>query len=123
MRSILSRGTAPAQSVVGAAYLPRTPLTVAHGQVPTLFAQDIAAELAKPVRAMGNVWPTTLAGISIILRQRFLPSSPAEDTAVPILEVRRSGTVAAITVQIPFELDPACPFVCIRAAACHVPRW
>jgi uncharacterized protein (TIGR03437 family) len=92
---------------------------VAPGQVVTLFVQGIGASLTQPVRAPSGPLPTTLAGISVTLKQI------GSDTPVPLLSVQpvstcsqnlsqgSCGTLTAVTVQIPFELQTLCP-LCAR---------
>jgi len=119
-----------AQNVItGAGYLSPAPVSVAPGQIITLFVDGVGKSVTQPVRASGGSWPTTLAGISVTLRQ-------FNEQAVPILEVRRlsscptgrlpdskpsCATLAAITVQIPYELVPLCP-LCLTPVA-FPPPW
>jgi uncharacterized protein (TIGR03437 family) len=105
---------AQANTVVGAGYSAPVPLTVAPGQVFTLFVQGIGASLTQPVRAPSGPLPTTLAGISVTLKQF------SSETPVPLLSVQpvstcssnlsqgSCGTLTAVTVQIPFELQTLC---------------
>ena len=110
---------AQANTVVGGGYSAPVPLTVAPGQVATLFVQGVGASLTRPVRAPAGPLPTTLAGISVTLKQI------GSLTPVPLLSVQpvstcsqslsqdSCGTLTAITVQIPFELQTLCP-LCAR---------
>jgi len=102
-------------STVGAGYVSPAPLTVAPGQVVTLFVNGIGG-LTQIFQAPGKRWPTTLGGVSVTLEQ-------GANIPVPIFEVRPvstcsvppvgspnpCGTLVALTVQIPFELIPICP--------------
>jgi uncharacterized protein (TIGR03437 family) len=117
--SILAQTRPP--GLTGGGYASPVPIPAAPGQVLTLFAAGMGGSLSGPVRAAPGPLPGTLAGISVNLRQ-------GSDRPVPILEVRpvstcpRSGelvapgtcgVIAAITVQIPYELIPFCP-LCLR---------
>lgn len=94
-----------------------TPLQVpvAPGEVTTLFVSGIGKDLSSVVSANAGMLPTSLAGISVTLRQA------GRSTAVPIFQVRRlpacapsgadprCGALTAITVQIPYELEYSGP--------------
>ncbi|MGH9612962.1 MAG: hypothetical protein ACRD4P_07780 [Bryobacteraceae bacterium] len=115
----LSTGAAFCQNsasnmIVGAGYSTPVPVNVAPGQLMTLFVRGVGQSLTQPVAAArdGNL-PKSLAGISVTLRQ-------GSDLPVPILEVRPvstcidasqagCGTLTAITVEIPFEIQTLCP--------------
>jgi uncharacterized protein (TIGR03437 family) len=127
---ILYSGLLPAQNVItGAGYFSPAPVSAAPGQVITLFVDGVGKALTQPVRATSASWPTSLAGISVTLRQH-------SEQAVPIFEVRplstcpagslpdsrpACATLAAITVQIPYELVPLCP-LCVTPIA-FPPPW
>lgn len=109
---------AQTNTVVGAGYFAPVPLTVAPGQLVTLFVDGIGASLTQPVRAPSVPLPMALAGISVTLKQY------TSETPVPLLSVQpvstctqnpsqRCGTLTAVTVQIPFEVQTLC-FVCAR---------
>src|SRR5450759_2417550 len=118
-----------AQNVItGAGYSSPAPVSAAPGQVITLFVDGVGKSLTQPVRSPDGS-SKTLAGISVTLRQ-------INEQVVPILEVRplstcpagrltdskpACATLAAITVQIPYELVPLCPF-CMRPIA-FPPPW
>lgn len=119
----LSAGVAFSQNsasntIVGAGYSLPAPLNVAPGQLVTLFVQGVGQSLTQPVAAARDgKLPGSLAGISVTLRQGFA-------LIVPMLEVRPvstcadssqtgCGTLTAITVQIPFEIQTLCP-LCAR---------
>jgi uncharacterized protein (TIGR03437 family) len=127
---ILWSALLPAQNVItSAGYFSPAPVSVAPGQVITLFVDGVGKSLTQPVRAPSGSWATTLAGISVTLRQ-------FNEQAVPILEVRpmstcptgslpdskpSCATVAAVTVQIPYDLVPLCP-LCLTPIA-FPPPW
>src|SRR5215467_307372 len=60
---------AQTNTIVGAGYSAPVPLTVAPGQLVTLFVEGIGASLTQPVRASSVALPTALAGISVTLKQ------------------------------------------------------
>ena len=119
-----------AQNVItSAGYSSPAPVSAAPGQVITLFVDGAGKSLTVPVRATAGS-AGTLAGISVTLRQFN------SEQVVPIIEVRPlstcpSGslpnskppcaTLAAITVQIPYELIPLCP-LCLRPIS-FPPPW
>jgi hypothetical protein len=103
-------------------------VSAAPGQVITLFVDGVGKSLTQPVRSPDGS-SKTLAGISVTLRQ-------FNEQVVPIIEVRplstcpagrlpeskpSCATLAAITVQIPYELVPLCP-LCLRPIA-FPPPW
>ena len=79
---------AQTNTVVGAGYSALVPLTVAPGQLVTLFVEGIGASLTQPVRAPSVPLPTVLAGISVTLKQF------SSETPVPSRD--REGAVAAL---------------------------
>lgn len=93
-----------ANTIVSAGYLFPGPISVAPGQVITIFASGVGAGLTQPVVAGAGRLPTSLAGISVTLVQ-------STNVPVPILRVvpealgPNSGVMTAITVQIPYELQ------------------
>jgi len=105
------------QPVIGAAgYADPVPLTIAPGQLLTLFVPSFGSTLTGPVKAPPGPLPTSLAGISAVLRQ-------GSDQPLPIFEVQPSstcstespppanscGSTLAVTVQIPFNIQTVCP--------------
>ena len=100
----------------GAGYSFPVPLSVAPGQLITLFVQAFNSQLTGPVRANTTPWPATLAGVSVAYTQGT--QQPA-----PILEVRpistclgipppagsTCGTILAVTAQLPFQMLTICP--------------
>ena len=114
---ILALGTAIAQppqpTIVGANYSATFPLPVAPGQLITLVVEGLPNPLPGPARAPSGSLPISLAGISAVFRQ-------GTDQAAPVLEVvpfstcaiplsSPCGTLLAVTVQIPFEIETVCP--------------
>jgi hypothetical protein len=103
-------------AVVGAGYHTFAPISVASGQVITVFVTGIGNVTQK--YSAGNLpLPTSLGGISASLNESGVIS-----TAAPILAVFPSsaclaniaapqpcGTITAVTLQIPFELQPNTP--------------
>ena len=118
-----------AQNVItSAGYSSPAPVSAAPGQVITLFVDGVGKSLTQPVRSPDGA-SKTLAGISVTLRQ-------FNEQVVPIIEVRplstcpagvlpeskpSCATLAAITVQIPYELVPLCP-LCLRPLV-FPPPW
>jgi len=108
--------------VVGGGYSTPVPFPVAPGQVITLLVKGIGADLTQTVKAQGTPLPTILGGISVTFRQTASVPFP-QSAALPLLEVdpRVStcrdqpffagdcGRLAAITLQIPFEMNPNFP--------------
>lgn len=119
-------GTVFAQSglpVIGSAgYLAPVPLTVAPGQLLTLFVPGFGNMVSGIVKAPAGSLPTTLAGVSAVFRQ-------GSDQPAPIFEVQpiksctalapptnSCGSILAVTVQIPFNIETVCP-LCERPIA------
>ncbi len=109
------------QPIIGAmGYSYPIPLSVAPGQMITVFVDGANTQLTAPVRAVGTSLPTMLAGVSVTYRQGM-------DQPVPILEVRPISTclgiplppgggctmILAVTAQMPFNMLTVCP-VCGR---------
>jgi uncharacterized protein (TIGR03437 family) len=117
--SALGQGASPS-TIVGAGYISPTSLQVAPGQVITVFAAGVGGTLTQPVFAGAGKLPTSLAGISVTIRQ-------GTDIPAPILEVNPvttcgtgCGVITAITIQIPYGLltffclpDNACPAILV----------
>lgn len=93
-----------ANTIVGAGYLFPATISVAPGQVITIFASGVGGGLTQPVVAASGRLPTSLAGISVTLVQ-------STNVAVPILRITPAtlcpncGVMTAITIQIPYELE------------------
>lgn len=102
-----------ANSIVSAGYEAPAAITVAPGQVITFLVAGIGSSLTGPVRASTPVLPTSLAGISVTLRQ-------GADTPVPLFEVRPLSSCSTagvanpcvplteVTAQMPFEISLPC---------------
>src|SRR5258708_30206535 len=117
---ILAQVSAPQPNIGGMGYSYPVPLSVAPGQLITVFVYGANTQLTAPVRATGSLLPTMLAGVSVTYRQGM-------DQAAPILEVRPistclgipqpsgsgCGTILAVTAQMPFNMLTVCP-VCGR---------
>lgn len=119
----ISIGVAQTPSVGGFGYTQPSLTPVAPGQITTLFVQGIGAVLDRSVIASSDPLPTSLAGISVYLRQSV--NGYAEQIPVPMLSVQRASTgcdlsnflqsryglncAVQITIQIPFELAPSSP--------------
>ncbi len=102
--------SAPGQSanpnaIVGAGYsVPLPPISLAPGQVITVFAIGVGSTLTQPVFAGTGKLPTSLAGISVnLVGGTNLPA--------PILVVSPGPrcpycpVMTAITIQVPYELE------------------
>jgi uncharacterized protein (TIGR03437 family) len=109
--------SATVQPTIGAAgYIASVPLTIAPGQLVTPFAPGFGNTLTGVVKAPPGPLPTSLAGISAVLRQ-------GSDQPLPILEVQPINTcptgppppasscssTLAVTVEIPFNIQTLCP--------------
>lgn len=102
-------------TIGGGGYISPIPMTVAPGQLITLFVSG-AGQLTSAVYAPPGPLPTTLAGFSATFHQ-------ATDQAVPIMAVQpittclafalpaggSCGNMAAVTVQIPYNIIALCP--------------
>lgn len=89
-------------TIVGAGYLYPAPISLAPGQVITIFAAGVGRGLTQPVFAGSGKLPASLAGIGVTLVQET-------NLAVPILSVVPApncdcGLTAAITIQVSYEL-------------------
>jgi uncharacterized protein (TIGR03437 family) len=103
LKSLFSQTPA---GIAASGYIQPLPIQAAPGQLITIFAYGIGDRISQPTFADRTPLPTTLAGISITLKQTVF----AKDIPVPILGIQpiRAGFVA-LTVQIPFELIPNLP--------------
>jgi uncharacterized protein (TIGR03437 family) len=91
-------------TIVGSGYLFPGGVTIAPGQVITIFATGVVGALPQPVFAGAGNLPTSLAGIGVTILQ-------ATEIPAPILQVSSGpcafcGVITAITIQIPYELQP-----------------
>ena len=106
--------------VIGmAGYSAPVPLTVAPGQLVTLFVPGFGSVVSGLVKAPSGPFPNKLAGVSAVFRQ-------GSDQPSPIFEVQpikactaldppanSCGSILAVTVQIPFNIQTVCP-LCLR---------
>lgn len=95
---------------IATGYKPPPMLRIAPGQVVTLYLGGLDRTPAELTRAQTASWPTTLAGISVELR------NGQRTFRLPILVVQQSGncgfpgidpacgTTTAVTVQMPFDI-------------------
>jgi len=100
--SALGQNTSP-NTIVGAGYLYPAPISVAPGQVITLFAMGVGSTLARPVSAGAGNLPTSLGGISVTIQQGATIAAPILQ-ATPATTLCGPSCVTAITIQIPYEL-------------------
>ena len=115
LMSLLLAGSAQSQTpaIIGGGYRDPSILSVAPGQLLTLFVAGIGKHLSsKPLTASAPL-PLILGGVTVTLRQSSAPTT----VSVPISAAVLTNTcqslgntpctgapLAAITVQIPFEL-------------------
>jgi uncharacterized protein (TIGR03437 family) len=93
-----------AQTIAGAGYMVPGPVSVAPGHILTFFVDGIGT-----------------TGIAATLRQFSDVAAPVIDvqpifTCSPILPQTSCGSLVGVTVQIPYELVPACPLCAIPVA-------
>jgi uncharacterized protein (TIGR03437 family) len=105
--SALGQSASP-NTIVGAGYVFPTPLSIAPGQIITVFAAGVGSTLTQSVFAGAGKLPTSLAGISVTIRQ-------GKDIPAPVIEVSPvttcgagCGVITAITIQIPYGLLTVC---------------
>jgi uncharacterized protein (TIGR03437 family) len=111
------------QPLIGAAgYSSPVPIPVAPGQILTLFLPGLGTLVSTAVTAPQGALPASLAGVSGSLKQNSTAPEP-----LPILEVQpivsctmgalvpatTCGSMLAVTVQIPFDIQTLCP-LCLR---------
>ena len=111
---ILAAGAASAlgqsanpSTIVGAGYLYPAPISVAPGQILTVFAAGVGSTLTQPVFAGGGTLPTSLAGISVTVVQAT--NIPASILQVSSVICAPCGVMTAVTIQIPYELQQPPP--------------
>jgi uncharacterized protein (TIGR03437 family) len=117
-------------SVIASGYLVPIGAAVAPGQVLSLYVQEVGASLTAPVFASSVPLPTSLADISILLQESHGRGSADHFLTVPVpifaivpfsscagtsfgfvpdrpgSQLRRCKSFVAITVQVPFEIQP-----------------
>src|SRR5260370_20797728 len=79
--------------LAGAGYSFPVPLSVAPGQIITLFVESVDTQLTAPVRATGTPLPSSLGGVSVTYRQ-------SSDRPALILEVKPGSTFFALPPSI-----------------------
>lgn len=90
-------------SIIGAGYLVPGPISLAPGQVITVFAIGVGSTLTQPVFAGTGKLPTSLAGISVTIAQET--NLPAPILVVsPAPRCPNCPVMTAITIQVPYEL-------------------
>src|SRR5450759_2655307 len=116
-------------TLTGSGYASPTTIRVSPGQITTLFVSGLSMGTAKPQKATSLPLPNSLAGVSVTINQ----SSPKQSLPAPLLAVQQLNgcsnggapppptvpsdcIVAAITVQIPYELSLASPNIGDAAA-------
>jgi len=109
-------------TLTGSGYASPTTIRVSPGQITTFFVSGLSMGTAKPQKATTLPLPNSLAGVSVTINQ----SSPKQSLPAPLLGVQQLNgcsnggapppptvpsdcLVAAITVQIPYELSLASP--------------
>ena len=90
-------------TIAGAGYLYPAPISLAPGQVITIFAMGVGSTLKQPVLAGAGKLPTSLAGISVTIVQQTNIVAPIL-AVVPATTCPDCGAMTAITIQIPYEL-------------------
>src|SRR5260370_17305393 len=134
---VMSLGTLFGQgmTVVGSGYTSPTQIRVSPGQITTIFVSGLNTNQTKPQTATTLPLPDTLAGISVTINQ----SSPKQSFAAPLLAVQQLNPcsnggvpppptvpsdclVAAITIQIPYELSVPSPNIGDAASPDVTPR-
>lgn len=100
------------RAVVGSAFVAPTPISLAPGQLTTIFVQGIGTGLTQPVVATTLPLPTTLAGISVSLRQAVSPQGPFDVPLLAVFPIKTCrdpqadpcGTLTGVNLQVPWEL-------------------
>jgi uncharacterized protein (TIGR03437 family) len=114
---VFAQSSPPVIGIAG--YSAPVPLAVAPGQLVTLFVPGSGSVVSGPVKAPAGPFPNKLAGVSAVFRQ-------GSDQPSPIIEVQpikactaldppanSCGSILAVTVQIPFNIETVCP-LCLR---------
>jgi uncharacterized protein (TIGR03437 family) len=100
------------QTIVGSGYTAPAPVSVAPGQVATFFVAGLASPLTGITAMLQQNGGSTPAPV-----QSVRPVSLCPDLAGTSVSC---GTLTAVTVQIPYELVPACP-LCARPVSAVPP--
>lgn len=108
--ALVARSQSVSGVVIGAGYSLPTPIKVAPGQVITIFAQGLHAQITEPVLSGAVAATTSLRGISAVLHI----TGSRKPVALPILALRRVSTCTspapdcaastAVTVQLPYNI-------------------
>ena len=115
LMSLLLAGTAQSQTpaIIGGGYLDPSILSVAPGQLITLFIAGIGKHLSSKSLTASAPLPLILGGVTVTLRQSSAPTTVSVPICAAVLTNTCQSlgntpctgvTLAAITVQIPFEL-------------------
>jgi len=117
---LLSSSLLVAQSLAGAGYPAPAPVSVAPGQIATLYVPGVQLALVNTppgtpptVTLQQNGANTTTAPIQSV---RVVSQCPD----VTAISVSTCGSLTAITVQIPYELVPYCP-LCAKPVSATPP--
>ena len=99
---LLSNTFLVAQNLVGAGYVSPAPVSIAQGQIVTFFASGLGPSLAGITATLQQGSNATVMPIQSVQPVSLCPNagSPAQIGC---------GSLVAITVQIPYEVIPACP--------------
>src|SRR5579872_2144705 len=90
-------------AIIGAGYSVPAPISLAPGQVITVFAIGVGSTLTQPVFAGTDKLPTSLAGISVnLVGGTNLPAPILVVSPAP--RCPNCPVMTAITIQVPYEL-------------------
>jgi uncharacterized protein (TIGR03437 family) len=84
-------------TIVGSSYSLPESLKGAPGQIVTIYVTNVAIGLTEPLRAEATPLPTRLGNISVSLNR--------SDVFLPLISIQPLGNIAAITLQIPYNLS------------------
>ena len=108
--------SAQVPTIIGGGYTPPQAVFAAPGQVMTFFVAGVGKHLTREPLVASAPLPVSLAGIELTLHQEVEPTKVSVpiigamlmDTCASIRNTPCNGTrIAALTVQIPFELSIA----------------
>jgi uncharacterized protein (TIGR03437 family) len=111
-------------TLVGSGYSNPTLIRVSPGQITTFYVTGLRVDSSQPLKAKSLPLPVTLGGVSVTINQSF----PKQSLTVPLLAVQQLNAcsnggepppsagpadcfVAAVTVQIPYEIQPVNPVI------------
>lgn len=92
-------------TLIGAGYLYPAPITIAPGQVITLFVSGLGSDLTQPVFAGFGSLPTSLGGVGATISQSTNTAAPVLSVVPPPATCSNCATPTAVTIQIPYELQ------------------